>query len=67
MPEATKSEIRRRLRDTLASMSEIDRHRKSLLACNHIAGSPEFAASRVVMLYLTMQHEVDTAPLALVW
>lgn len=46
-------------------MSDADQHHKSVLACNLIAGSPEFTAARVVMLYLSMQHEVDTAPLAL--
>src|SRR5262245_32122381 len=65
MHDASKSEIRRRLRETLAAMSEPDRHHKSVVACNLIASSPEFAAARVVMLYLSMQNEVDTAPLAL--
>lgn len=65
MPESTKAEIRRRLRETLTGMTDAERHRKSLLACQLIAGSPEFAAARVVMLYLSMPNEVDTAPLAL--
>lgn len=65
MHDQSKSELRHRLRDTLATMSDADRHHKSLAACNLIAGSPEFAAASVVMLYLTMANEVDTAPLAL--
>jgi 5-formyltetrahydrofolate cyclo-ligase len=60
-----KTEIRRQLRDILAGMPDEDRHAKSLAVCSLIAGSPEFAAARVVMLYLSMPLEVDTAPLAL--
>src|SRR4051812_28689037 len=41
------------------------RHRKSLLACSFVASCAEFQAARVVMLYLSMPSEVDTAPLAL--
>jgi 5-formyltetrahydrofolate cyclo-ligase len=61
----TKPALRRRLRESLASMDDADRHAKSLSACGWIAGSPEFAAASVVMLYLSTPHEVDTASLAL--
>jgi 5-formyltetrahydrofolate cyclo-ligase len=60
-----KSTLRRELRDRLASMSEADRQAKSLAACSLISSSPEFAAARVVMVYLSSAHEVDTTPLAL--
>ena len=60
-----KSAIRKELRQRLQAMSEADRHAKSLAACALIAGSPEFAAARVIMLYLSTPTEVDTAPLAL--
>jgi 5-formyltetrahydrofolate cyclo-ligase len=63
--DITKSTIRRELRERLLAMTEIDRHRKSLAACGLIAASPEFAAARVLMLYLSTPHEVDTAALAL--
>ena len=62
---SNKSAIRKQLRDLLAVMSEPDRHAKSLAACSLIAASPEFAQARVVMLYLSMSSEVDTASLAL--
>lgn len=66
MTEANKkSEIRRQLRDTLAQMTEEDRRSKSSLACALLANSGEFTAARVVMLYLSMASEVDTAALAL--
>jgi 5-formyltetrahydrofolate cyclo-ligase len=63
--ENTKGEIRRQLREKLAAMSEEDRHTKSLSACSFLAGTADFAAARVVMLYLSAPTEVDTAPLAL--
>ena len=62
---SNKPALRRHLRETVAAMSEVDRHAKSLAACALIAGSPEFAAASVVMLYLSTPTEVDTAPLAL--
>ena len=65
MSEQSKGDLRKHLRDVLANMSFAERHHKSVAACNHIIGSPEFAAARVVMLYLSMPTEVDTAPLAL--
>ena len=61
----SKSAIRKQLRDRLSAMSDDDRHAKSVAACAMIAGSPEFAAARVIMLYLSTPTEVDTAPLAL--
>jgi 5-formyltetrahydrofolate cyclo-ligase len=60
-----KSAFRRQLREKLAAMSDGLRHQKSILACSLIASSPEFAAARVVMLYLSTPTEVDTSPLAL--
>lgn len=60
-----KSAIRKQLREALAAMTDEQRHRKSVAACSLIAGSPEFAAARVVMIFLSMPHEIDTAPLAL--
>jgi len=49
----------------LACMSEADRHAKSLAASSLLTSTAEFAASRVVMLYLSTAQEVDTAPIAL--
>lgn len=60
-----KAVLRRQLRDTLAAMSEADRHAKSASACRFITNSAEFDAARVVMLFLSTPTEVDTAPLAL--
>ena len=61
----SKTILRKHLRDVLAHMSDADKHAKSVAACAMIAASPEFAAARVVMLYLSTPQEVDTAPIAL--
>lgn len=46
-------------------MSDDERHAQSTAACALLAASPEFAAARVIMLYLSTPTECDTAPLAL--
>lgn len=61
----SKCEIRKLLRQRLTEMSDEQRRRKSCLACNLLLSSPEFAAARVVMLYLSTPTEVDTAAIAL--
>jgi 5-formyltetrahydrofolate cyclo-ligase len=60
-----KPAIRRQLHEKLAAMTDADRQAKSLMAAGFMAASPEFAAARVVMLYLSSPQEMDTAPLAL--
>ena len=60
-----KAALRKHLRQVLEQMSDADRHAKSSTICSLIAASPEFVASRVIMLYLSTPFEVDTAPLAL--
>ena len=61
----SKAAVRKHLREVLAALTETQRHQKSLNACSLVAASPEFAAARVVMLFLSTPHEVDTASLAL--
>lgn len=66
MSDATdKSAIRRELRQKLAAMTDAQRQAKSVAATSLLTASPEFAAARVVMLYLSAPQELDTAPLAL--
>src|SRR5688572_24527838 len=65
MTDMNKQAVRRGLRETLAAMSDAERHAKSVAACRIVCASPEFAAAHVVMLYLSMPSEVDTAPIAL--
>jgi 5-formyltetrahydrofolate cyclo-ligase len=60
-----KSQIRNELRQKLEAIPEAMRHQKSVAACSFLTSTPEFAAARIVMLYLSSALEVDTAPLAL--
>ncbi|HEV7301526.1 MAG TPA: 5-formyltetrahydrofolate cyclo-ligase [Tepidisphaeraceae bacterium] len=60
-----KPAIRRELKAALAAHSVVDRHAKSVAACALLSASPEFQAAKVVMLYLAMPEELDTANLAL--
>jgi 5-formyltetrahydrofolate cyclo-ligase len=63
--EANKSLIRKMLRDRIAAISDEQRHLKSLAATSFLLKSPEFQSARVVMIYLSMPTEVDTASIAL--
>jgi len=61
----SKAEVRKQLHEVLARLTPAQRHEKSVAACNEVIHSPEFAAARVVMLFLSSSNEIDTAPLAL--
>jgi 5-formyltetrahydrofolate cyclo-ligase len=61
----SKPAIRRELKAALAAHSVADRHARSIAACSLLSSSPEFGAAKVVMLYLSMPEELDTASLAL--
>jgi 5-formyltetrahydrofolate cyclo-ligase len=66
MSEASdKPTLRKQLKQTLAALDPTQRHAKSLSATALLTAAPEFAAARVVMIYLSTQEEVDTATLAL--
>jgi 5-formyltetrahydrofolate cyclo-ligase len=61
----SKPAVRRLLRDRLAAITPSDRKARSLAMCTWVTGTAEFAQASVVMLYLSANDEVDTAPLAL--
>ena len=61
----SKSAVRRLLKDRVAALSATDRASKSSIACSWITQTAEFASAQVVMLYLSLPDEVDTASLAL--
>ncbi len=65
MAESNKSAVRNALRQKLAAMDAENRRRASADACSLLTASPEFKQARIVMLYLSMPTEVDTAALAL--
>ena len=60
-----KAAARKQLRELLTAMPEADRHRKSSAACALLTSTPEFQAARVVMIFISMPHEIDTTSLAL--
>jgi 5-formyltetrahydrofolate cyclo-ligase len=60
-----KSATRRLLKDRVAAIAATERASKSSVACSWITQTAEFASAQVVMLYLSLPDEVDTASLAL--
>lgn len=60
-----KPALRKRLRELLSAQSAEVRHAKSIAATSLLIATPEFAAARIVMLYLSTAQELDTATLAL--
>src|SRR4051794_14254878 len=60
-----KAAVRGELRNRLAAMSDEERRVKSSAACALVSSSKEFEQARVVMLFLSMPQEIDTAALAL--
>jgi len=60
-----KSIVRKLLREKLEHMTDAQRHQQSSLAVSFLTKTPEFQAARVVMIYLSTSHEVDTSSLAL--
>lgn len=60
-----KQAIRQMLREKVGAISPEQRHEQSVAACSLLSSISEFVQARVVMLYLSMPDEVDTAPLAL--
>jgi len=62
--QTNKSAVRQQLREALNNLSPQQLHEKSVAACSLITSSLEFVRARVVMMYLSMEREVDTATIA---
>lgn len=60
-----KEALRHELKKRLVEISKKDRIEKSKLICKQIIKSEVFHKSSVVMMYLSLPHEVDTTPLIL--
>lgn len=60
-----KNALRHELKKQLTAISKKDRIEKSKLICEQIIASEVFRKSSVVMMYLSLPHEVDTTPLIL--
>lgn len=59
--EQRKVELRQQLRNTLLEMPEARRKDKSRSACRHLVATEEFQRASIVMMYLSLPHEVDTS------
>lgn len=60
-----KKTLRHELKTKLMQMSSAERVQKSKQIFEHVSGSDVFRQSTVVMLFLSLPHEVDTTPLIL--
>jgi 5-formyltetrahydrofolate cyclo-ligase len=56
-----KSQLRRQLRSRLLGMSSQQRADKSKKACHNLIETPQFQNADVIMMYLALPHEADTA------
>lgn len=56
-----KVELRRQLRNRLLSMPAPEHKAKSKKACQHLISTEEFQGASIVMLFLSLPHEVDTS------
>jgi len=56
-----KVELRRRFQNRLLSMSDEQRKSKSRRACRNLVSTEQFQDASIVMMYLSLPHEVDTS------
>lgn len=59
-----KKQLREQMRGVLRAIPADVAARRSAMACSLLCESPEYQRSEVLMLFLSMPGEVDTAPLA---
>ncbi len=59
--EKEKVELRRQLRNSLLAMPADQRRDKSRCACRHLVATEQFQNASIVMMYLSLPHEVDTS------
>ena len=60
-----KKEQRQTLREILGAISEEDIKERSIIACNLLCGQPEFQKAEIMMTFLSLAREIDTASLVL--
>ena len=56
-----KVELRRQLRNRLLALSPEQRKEKSRKACTNLISTQQFQDASVIMMYLSLPHEVDTS------
>ncbi len=57
--------IRHNMKALLGTIDATARHTRSLAACNRLAQTPEFRESQLIMLFLSLESEVETSTLAI--
>ncbi|MEN6338116.1 MAG: 5-formyltetrahydrofolate cyclo-ligase, partial [Phycisphaerales bacterium] len=56
-----KVELRRELRNRLLAMSPEQRKEKSRRACKNLIATEQFQDASIIMMFLSLPHEVDTS------
>jgi len=56
-----KEQLRRKLQKCLLEMAGEQRSQKSRKACQNLVSTPQFQNASVIMMYLSLPHEVDTS------
>jgi 5-formyltetrahydrofolate cyclo-ligase len=61
MRNMDKEQLRLKLQKHLLEMTDEQRAKKSREACRNLTSTPKFQSSSMVMMYLSLPHEVDTS------
>ncbi|MHC4394091.1 MAG: 5-formyltetrahydrofolate cyclo-ligase [Planctomycetota bacterium] len=56
-----KQQLRQRLQKHLLELSDEQRNQKSKRACRNLISTPQFKDASVIMMFLSLPHEIDTA------
>lgn len=60
-----KNDLRNQMRAILATITPQQRHKRSLDVCHQLLDTPEFRRAETIMLFLSMEQEVETSTLVL--
>ncbi len=60
-----KAELRQRLRHVVGGIGPEQVEAKSARACRHLFDQPEYAKAEVLMVFLSLPHEMDTSAIVL--
>ena len=60
-----KNDLRKEMRSVLAAITPEQRHIRSLDVCHQLQDTPEFRRAETIMLFLSMEQEVETSTLVL--
>jgi len=60
-----KNDLRKEMRSVLAAITPEQRHLRSLDVCHQLQDTPEFRRAETIMLFLSMEQEVETSTLVL--